>query len=193
MTGIEKLEYPIDRGKNILEVIDVGGATTERRKWLQHFDNVKAVIYVASLSSYNQFIYDKNSEIEEFETKPKINALLESLEIFDTILNSYDYRTRLNIEEKAVVLFFNKTDVFKQKLKKYPLTTCFKEYDGQNTFKQCCNYVAKQFESKDKNPRPDHTFYTHFTCATDRNNIATVFSDVQHITVVKCLCKGGLI
>lgn len=36
------------------QIVDVGGQRSERRKWIHCFDDVKAVIYLASLSGYNQ-------------------------------------------------------------------------------------------------------------------------------------------
>lgn len=36
------------------EIVDVGGQRSERRKWIHCFDDVKAIIYLASLSGYNQ-------------------------------------------------------------------------------------------------------------------------------------------
>lgn len=51
-TGIvvsEVLEKPYK-----FEIVDVGGQRSERRKWIHCFDDVKAIIYLASLSGYNQ-------------------------------------------------------------------------------------------------------------------------------------------
>lgn len=39
------------------QIVDVGGQRSERRKWIHCFDDVKAVIYLASLSGYNQGMY----------------------------------------------------------------------------------------------------------------------------------------
>lgn len=39
------------------QVVDVGGQRSERRKWIHCFDDVKAIIYLASLSGYNQGKY----------------------------------------------------------------------------------------------------------------------------------------
>lgn len=36
------------------QIVDVGGQRSERRKWIHCFDDVKAIIFLASLSGYNQ-------------------------------------------------------------------------------------------------------------------------------------------
>ena len=41
------------------QIVDVGGQRSERRKWIHCFDDVKAIIYLASLSGYNQGEHDR--------------------------------------------------------------------------------------------------------------------------------------
>lgn len=38
------------------QIVDVGGQRSERRKWIHCFDDVKAIIYLASLAGYSQGI-----------------------------------------------------------------------------------------------------------------------------------------
>ena len=38
------------------ELVDVGGQRSERRKWIQCFDNVTAVLFIISLSDFNQVL-----------------------------------------------------------------------------------------------------------------------------------------
>ena len=78
---------------------DVGGQRNERRKWIHCFDNVNAVVFVASLSEFDQMLY-------EDETK---NRLDEALELFGKISNSKWFA------ETAIILFLNKKDLFEKK------------------------------------------------------------------------------
>jgi guanine nucleotide-binding protein G(i) subunit alpha len=42
-------------------IYDVGGQRNERKKWIHCFDGVTAVIFVASLSEYDQVLYEDHS------------------------------------------------------------------------------------------------------------------------------------
>jgi guanine nucleotide-binding protein G(i) subunit alpha len=59
-------------------MIDVGGQRCERKKWIHCFEGVQCIIFVTSLSEYNQKCY------EDDET----NRMKESLLVFDEIVNS---------------------------------------------------------------------------------------------------------
>ena len=79
---------------------DVGGQRNERRKWIHCFDNVDCVVFVASLSEFDQTLY-------EDETK---NRLDEALELFAQISNSKWF------VNASLILFLNKKDLFEKKV-----------------------------------------------------------------------------
>ena len=80
---------------------DVGGQRNERRKWIHCFDNVNAVVFVASLSEFDQNLF-------EDETK---NRLDEALELFQQISNSKWF------QDTSLILFLNKKDLFEKKVR----------------------------------------------------------------------------
>lgn len=43
--------------------MDVGGQRSERKKWIHCFENVIALIYLASLSEYDQCLEEDNREV----------------------------------------------------------------------------------------------------------------------------------
>lgn len=43
--------------------MDVGGQRSERKKWIHCFENVIALIYLASLSEYDQCLEEDNQEV----------------------------------------------------------------------------------------------------------------------------------
>lgn len=52
----------------LFRLIDVGGQRTERRKWIHFFEDVTAVMFVASLSSFDQIMEEdlKLVQVEHF-------------------------------------------------------------------------------------------------------------------------------
>lgn len=44
-------------------VIDVGGQRSERRKWIHCFENVTALIFIVSLSEYDQVLYEDDTVV----------------------------------------------------------------------------------------------------------------------------------
>ena len=118
--GVTESEFEIKdyygRIKGKFNIIDVGGQKSERKKWIQCFDCVTAVIFVASLSCYDEALY------EDY----KINSMTDQLELFDDVVNHHA------LQETSLILFLNKKDLFAEKVRRVPLNKCasFSSYDG---------------------------------------------------------------
>ncbi|KAL7862923.1 hypothetical protein SRHO_G00119070 [Serrasalmus rhombeus] len=136
------------------KMFDVGGQRSERKKWIHCFEGVTAIIFCVSLSDYDLVL----AEDEE------MNRMHESMKLFDSICNNKWFT------ETSIILFLNKKDLFEEKIKRSPLTICYPEYAGSNTYEEAAAYIQCQFE--DLNKRKDtKEIYTHFTCATDTKNV----------------------
>ena len=59
-------------------MFDVGGQRDERRKWIQCFNDVTAIIFVAASSSYNMVLREDNTQnrLREALGPSQINVLL---------------------------------------------------------------------------------------------------------------------
>lgn len=44
-------------------IVDVGGQKSERRKWIHCFENVTSLIFLASLSEYDQVLEEKDTTV----------------------------------------------------------------------------------------------------------------------------------
>jgi len=44
-------------------LVDVGGQRSERRKWIQCFDDVRAVLFVAALSGYDMTLFEDGTTV----------------------------------------------------------------------------------------------------------------------------------
>ncbi|MBV98428.1 Guanine nucleotide-binding protein G(o) subunit alpha, partial [Eschrichtius robustus] len=113
-----------------------------------------------------------------------LNRMHESLKLFDSICNNKWFT------DTSIILFLNKKDIFEEKIKKSPLTICFPEYTGPNTFTEAVAHIQAQYESKNKSAHKE--IYTHITCATDTNNIQFVFDAVTDVIIAKNLRGCGL-
>ncbi|CAG0879246.1 unnamed protein product [Cyprideis torosa] len=157
------------------KMVDVGGQRSERKKWIHCFEGVTAIIFCVALSGYDLVLL----ECEE------TNRMQESLQLFDSICNNKFF------VDTSIILFLNKKDLFEEKINRSPLTICFPEYTGKNTYEEASQYIRHKFESL--NRRQGHKeIYTHFTCATDTNNVKFVFDAVTDIILKHNLADCGL-
>uniref|UniRef100_A0AAA9TXX7 G protein subunit alpha o1 n=2 Tax=Bos TaxID=9903 RepID=A0AAA9TXX7_BOVIN len=155
-------------------LFDVGGQRSERKKWIHCFEDVTAIIFCVALSGYDQVLHEDETT----------NRMHESLKLFDSICNNKWFT------DTSIILFLNKKDIFEEKIKKSPLTICFPEYTGPNSFAEAVAYIQAQYESKNKSAHKE--IYTHVTCATDTNNIQFVFDAVTDVIIAKNLRGCGL-
>ena len=51
-SGVVAKDFEIKKSK--FRMYDVGGQRSERRRWIQYFDHVTAIVFVAAISEYNQ-------------------------------------------------------------------------------------------------------------------------------------------
>merc|ERR1712054_678286 len=133
-TGIVQSDFVI---KSIqFSMFDVGGQRNERRKWIHCFDNVDCVVFVASLSEFDQMLY-------EDETK---NRLDEALELFAQIVNSKWFKNC------SIILFLNKKDLFEKKLADKVMSDYVKTYKGPNEMKPAADHVKLLMLNQRKQP-----------------------------------------
>jgi len=165
-TGIIKKMFKF---KNLsFELIDVGGARSERKKRVHCFQNVTAIIFCVGMSEYDQVL------AEDEET----NRMEESLRLFESICNHRFF------SQTHMMLFLNKKDLFKQKLTKTPLNICFPDYTGENEYEPASQLIREQFEKQNNHPDTKE-IYTHFVCATDTENVRLTFNAVFDVLLKK--------
>uniref|UniRef100_A0A8C6UPA4 Guanine nucleotide-binding protein subunit alpha n=1 Tax=Neogobius melanostomus TaxID=47308 RepID=A0A8C6UPA4_9GOBI len=160
-TGI--IEYPFDL-QNLFVTQDGGrgGQRSERRKWIHCFENVTSIMFLVALSEYDQVLVESDNE----------NRMEESKALFRTII-TYPW-----FQNSSVILFLNKKDLLEEKITYSHLVDYFPEFDGPQRDAQAAReFILKMFV--DLNPDSDKIIYSHFTCATDTENIRFVFAAVK--------------
>lgn len=171
--GIVEADFVIDKYK--FKMVDVGGQRNERRKWIHVFDDVTAIIFVTSLSEYDQVLLEDDT----------MNRMRESLLLFEEICNVRYFKAT------SIIVFFNKKDLFQEKIKKTNLTTCFPDYTGGNNYQAALDCIMEKFLMKNRSRQ--RQIYTHVTCATDTANIRVVFDAVKNIILHHNLAEANLI
>ena len=172
-TGIVETKFSFG-GLNF-RMMDVGGQRNERKKWIHCFQDVTAVIFVTSLSEYDQRLFEDETQ----------NRMKESLLLFDEICNSRWFA------DTSIVLFLNKVDLFKQKIAAIDLSVCFPEYRGGKNYDAASSFVTDRFVELNRNK--NKTIYPHLTCATDTKNIRVVFNAVKDIILQRNLQSSGFL
>ncbi|KAF8886401.1 guanine nucleotide-binding protein subunit alpha [Mucidula mucida] len=172
-TGITETTFKV--GELTYKLFDVGGQRSERKKWIHCFENVTALVFLVSLSEYDQMLYEDES----------VNRMQEALTLFDSICNSRWF------VKTSIILFLNKIDLFRQKLPLSPLGDYFPDFNGGDDYDLACDFLSKRFTGL--NQSSGKQVYTHLTCATDTQQIKFVLSAVQDILLQQHLRECGLL
>jgi len=130
-TGISELTFNTEGVE--ITIVDVGGQRSERRKWLHCFDDVTSVIYLAALDEYNMRLEEDN----------ETNRLDESLRLFGEMTASQFFIPA------SWILFLNKSDIFKDKIEKWPLSNYFDDCTVSNN-EQSIEYIKKNMKNNSK-------------------------------------------
>jgi len=171
-TGIQEAEFKFDDIE--IKMLDVGGQRSERRKWIHCFDQVTAVMFCVAMSEYDQSLREDARQ----------NRMKESLSLFDEVCNSVWFR------HTSFILFLNKTDLFKDKIARVDLNSCFPNYTGGCNFELASAYIKQKFLEQNKSEH--HKIYPHFTCAISTENIEFVFKCVRD-TVLKQILREVIV
>lgn len=175
-TGIIETSFKVN--KLTYRVVDVGGQRSERRKWIQCFDDVRAVMFVCALSGYDMTLFEDG----------KTNRLEESLNLFQAICNNKFF------VKTSVILFLNKVDLFKDKILNSDrhLRLYFPHYTGADReVEVAAEFIQKEF--LERNLNKSKIIYPHFTTATDTSNIRIVMKVVLDTIIRENLEAANLL
>ncbi|CAL2049330.1 unnamed protein product [Caenorhabditis brenneri] len=186
--GVHEISF--DYTKHTIRLIDVGGQKTERRKWIHFFEGVTAVMFVCSMSSFNQtteeepksFVWEsslnrvqnkvlvRSSGKAKVEKPGMVNRLDESVDLFKSI------RENGFLRNSNFMLFLNKTDVLARKLAAINFGDYFPDYknwvNNDNSVPSVAEFIESMFrEGLDS----EHRIYSHLIQATVTSNVEFTF------------------
>ncbi|KAH7106855.1 G-protein alpha subunit [Auriculariales sp. MPI-PUGE-AT-0066] len=150
-------------------VYDVGGSRTQRAQWAQFFDDITAIIFMAPISAFDEYLPTS-------EDQTRMNKLE------DTFLLWKDVVSNKLLAKVIVVLFMNKTDVLRTKIKTgVDVRKYVPRFEGNvKEAEEVTKYFRAKFKAIHKRyspqPRPFHCFAT--SCI-DTQTTAIILSTVR--------------
>lgn len=166
-TGISSIHFKINN-KIRTQLVDVGGQKCERAKWEKCFKGVQYVIFVISLSDFDQFMFEDDT----------IRRTQDSIDLFKSVANSQVFAN------KPIFIVFNKKDLFERKLKEYPseFKETYPDFKGDiNNVEQCIEHVKERFLSQLLPDRNKETAWVESIplCAMDTNSVRNLFQTIS--------------
>jgi len=158
------IDYPLVIKGRKFRIIDVGGQKSERRKWIHCFENITAIIFFAALSEYDT----------EYPESEYTSGMEESRAVFQNILSLQWF------QNTSIILFLNKNDIFEHKIRYSSLKEHYSDYVGPSKDHIAArNFILTIYTSLNENSK--RIIYSHFTVATDTDNMRVVFDAVKEI------------
>jgi len=175
-TGVTETTF-VSNGKKFV-MVDVGGQRSERKKWIHCFEDVVGVLFCVGISAFDQTLYEDN----------QTNRLKEDLKLFHDICVSKWFTST------AIILFLNKSDIFKEKLiQGKSLSEVFPEFKGGSDYRKSISFLEEKFmDIIDPVTKRRKDIFSHVTTATDTENVRYVFDDVREYLIQSIFKKAGL-
>ncbi|XP_067272113.1 guanine nucleotide-binding protein G(q) subunit alpha-like [Pseudorasbora parva] len=159
-----------------VRIVNVGGQRGQRNKWIHCFENVTSLIFLASLTEYDQLLENN-----------KDNRMEESLSLFYTTIHSTWFAN------SSVILFLNKMDLLDEKIQFSDLKTYFPGFQGKHRDVQDAKqFIRELYTQKAVCNENSKILYSHFTCALDFRCTQIIFSAVKETILLQVLNKFKL-
>ena len=116
-----------------------------------------------------------------------MNRMTDSVNLFAETING------IHLRSKPFIVFFNKHDLFEEKVKRKSIQCAFPYYRGEpNSVHEAGAYIVQKFMETDKHGKGKRPIYTHLVTATDTQLVKFVFTGVAEIILNDILRETGL-
>jgi guanine nucleotide-binding protein subunit alpha len=153
-------------------MVDVGGQKSERRKWIHCFQDVTSILFLVSLSGYDQCLVEDRDA----------NQMQDAMTIWDSICHSQWFK------QTSIILFLNKNDLFERKIATSDIKSFFPDFDGESgDAKAGRDYFKRRFAklAQKAGRSKEREIYIHITTATDTALLRVVMAAVEDSIVSK--------
>ncbi|KAJ7362800.1 heterotrimeric G-protein alpha subunit, GPA2-like protein [Mycena albidolilacea] len=165
-------------------MVDVGGQKSERRKWIHCFQDVTSILFLVSLSGYDQCLVEDRDA----------NQMQDAMTIWDSICHSQWFK------QTSIILFLNKNDLFEKKIKTSDIKSFFPDFDGEpGSALAGRDYFKRRFGrlAQKAGRAKEREIYIHITTATDTELLRVIMAAVEapssaKIFVPSCFDNGTL-
>ncbi|KAG1908828.1 guanine nucleotide binding protein, alpha subunit [Suillus fuscotomentosus] len=153
-------------------MVDVGGQKSERRKWIHCFQDVTSILFLVSLSGYDQCLVEDRDA----------NQMQDAMTIWDSICHSQWFK------QTSIILFLNKDDLFQKKIVNSDIKNFFPDYEGESgDAKAGRDYFRRRFTrlAHKAGRSKEREIYIHVTTATDTEMLRVVMAAVEGYIVLR--------
>eukprot|EP00013_Stygamoeba_regulata_P029702 CAMPEP_0177650932 /NCGR_PEP_ID=MMETSP0447-20121125/12236_1 /TAXON_ID=0 /ORGANISM="Stygamoeba regulata, Strain BSH-02190019" /LENGTH=350 /DNA_ID=CAMNT_0019153895 /DNA_START=84 /DNA_END=1136 /DNA_ORIENTATION=+ len=172
--GVIETQFVLNQ--RLYKIVDVGGQRSERRKWINFFDNVTCLLYCVALDEYDLLLYEDN----------KTSRMAEALKLFEDIVKMAEFG------KTPILLFLNKSDLLKEKIKDVTPAVLFPEYDGGNNYDAALEWIKNMYLLIAKSGG-DRKVYPHVTCALDQKTMKFVWNATSDVIVSQGFQNAGVV
>ncbi|KAH7907188.1 guanine nucleotide binding protein, alpha subunit [Hygrophoropsis aurantiaca] len=147
-------------------MVDVGGQKSERRKWIHCFSEVTSILFLVSLSGYDQCLVEDRDA----------NQMQDAMTIWDSICHSQWFK------QTSIILFLNKNDLFERKILNSDIKNFFPDFEAEaGNAKAGREYFKRRFIrlAQKAGRSKEREIYVHITTATDTAMLRVVMAAVE--------------
>ncbi|KAF9443190.1 G-alpha-domain-containing protein [Macrolepiota fuliginosa MF-IS2] len=179
--GVIEHSLPISMGglSYNWKIYDVAGACGQRQAWVPYFDDATAIIFLAPISAYDQYL----------EEDPKINRIEDSLQLFSSVCSNQ------LLKDAHLVLLLNKTDLLRKKLAAgISISKYITSYGNRpNDYDTAAQYFKTHFQQVHKRKDfPHRVLWSHYTSMLDIKATQSIISSVGEGIIRKHISEVGL-
>ncbi|KNZ74734.1 Guanine nucleotide-binding protein alpha-2 subunit [Termitomyces sp. J132] len=168
-------------------MVDVGGQKSERRKWIHCFQDVTSILFLVSLSGYDQCLVEDRDA----------NQMQDAMTIWDSICHSQWFKSTSIVRFLIYyssgqspemtrsfwqILFLNKNDLFEKKIPTSDIKNHFPDFDGESgDVRAGREYFKRRFAklAQKAGRSKEREIYIHMTTATDTAMLRVVMAAVE--------------